>query len=294
MLNLTKEDIEHFVDIAEKIEKGDLKPDLNGTLAALLFFEPSTRTKFSFETAMKKLGGTALSLKNAEQTSLKKGESLHDTLMTISQYVDLIIMRSPIEGSTRYASEILNIPIINAGDGANQHPTQALLDMYSIKKTQGKLENLKIAMVGDLKFGRTVHSLSQALSDFSPELFFVSPSHLKMPDYIKNNLKNKNVKFSEHEKLEEIIKNIDIMYVTRIQKERFTDPEEYEKVKNTYIVDTPLLKNVKDNLKIMHPLPRINEITLSVDKTKYAYYFEQVKNGVYMRQAIISILLKGI
>ncbi len=294
MQDISKQDILHFVDIANKIEGGELKPDLNGQLAALLFFEPSTRTKFSFETAMKKLGGTALSLKDAEQTSLKKGESLHDTLMTISQYVDLVIMRSPIEGSARYASEILNIPVINAGDGANQHPTQALLDMYSIMKTQGKLDNLNIAMVGDLKFGRTVHSLSQALSDFSPNLHFVSPSHLKMPEHIKNDLLKKNVNFFEHEKIEDIINKVDIMYVTRIQKERFTDPEEYEKVKNLYIVDTPLLKNVKDNFKIMHPLPRVNEITMAVDKTKYAYYFEQVKNGVYMRQAIISILLKGI
>lgn len=294
MQDISKEDILHFVDVAGKIENGELTPDLNGQLAALLFFEPSTRTKFSFETAMKKLGGTALSLKDAEQTSLKKGESLHDTLMTISQYVDLVIMRSPIEGSARYASEILDIPVINAGDGANQHPTQALLDMYSIKKTQGKLDNLNIAMVGDLKFGRTVHSLSQALSDFSPNLYFISPGHLKMPEHIKNDLKSKNVNFEEYERIEDVIDKLDIMYVTRIQKERFTDPEEYEKVKNLYIVDTPMLNNVKDTFKIMHPLPRVNEITMAVDKTKYAYYFEQVKNGVYMRQAIISILLKGI
>jgi len=291
MRDLSKDEILHFIDIAIKIEKGEFSTDMERKVAALLFFEPSTRTHFSFATAMKKMGGQTITMRGTSTTSVKKGESFADTLMTISQYADIVVMRTAIEGSARYASEIVNIPVINAGDGANQHPTQALLDLYSIMKTQGTLENLNIGVVGDLKFGRTVHSLVQAMSDFSPKFYFASPSHLKMPRYILDDLSVKNIQFEEGHNIEKMIENLDLMYVTRIQKERFADPEDYEKVKNYFIIRKSMLRNVKENLKILHPLPRVNEISTDVDNTKYAYYFQQAKNGVPMRQAIISILL---
>ena len=294
MRDLSKKEILELVDIASKIESGELSPDMSKNLAALLFFEPSTRTQFSFATAMKRLGGQTITMRDVSSTSVKKGESFADTLMTISQYVNMIIMRSSIEGSARYASEVVDIPVVNAGDGANQHPTQALLDLYSIIKIQGTLENLTIGIVGDLKFGRTVHSLAQALSDFCPKFYFASPSHLKMPPYILDELRERKIEFEEIRDIEKIIDKLDLMYVTRIQKERFTDPEDYEKVRGSYIINKSMLKNVKNNFKVLHPLPRVDEISTDVDNTKYAYYFQQAKNGVFMRQAIISILLGGV
>lgn len=294
MRDLSKEDILRFMEIAGKIEKGEIFPDMSRKLAALLFFEPSTRTHFSFATAMKKLNGQTITMRGTSSSSVKKGESFADTLQTIAQYADIIIMRTAIEGSARYASEVVDIPIVNAGDGANQHPTQALLDLYSIIKTQGTLENLTIGVVGDLRYGRTVHSLVQAMSDFNPNFYFASPSHLRMPKYILEDLDEKKIKYVEVKEAEANIEELDIMYVTRIQRERFTDPEDYEKVKDSYVINASMLKNVKDNFKIMHPLPRVNEIDTDVDETEYAYYFQQAKNGVYMRQAIISILLGGV
>ncbi len=294
MRDLSKQEIERFLDIAAKIESGELRPDISRKLAALLFFEPSTRTLFSFETAVKKIGGETFSMIGTSSSSVKKGESLHDTLKTISMYADLIVMRTTIEGAARYASEVVDIPIVNAGDGANQHPTQSLLDLYSMVKTQGTLNNLTLGLVGDLRYGRTVHSLVQALKDFNPKFYFASPAHLRMPSSIIHDLKEKNIQFEEIEEIDSIINELDIMYVTRIQRERFPSLEEYEKVKDSYVIDVNMLDNVKDNFKILHPLPRVNEITKAVDKTPYAYYFEQAKNGVYMRQAILSILLKAI
>ncbi len=291
MRDVTKEDMLSLIDLASRIEAGQIKPDLSGKLGALLFFEPSTRTYFSFDTAIKRLGGNTLAMTGSGSTSVKKGESLADTLMTVRQYADFIVMRHKIEGAARFASEILDIPVINAGDGTNQHPTQAMLDLYSIHKTQGTLENLTVAMIGDLRLGRTVHSLAQALSDFNPKFYFASPRHLQMPKYIKDELKNKGVDFEEVEDIKPIIPHLDIMYVTRIQKERFAVLEDYEKVKDAYIITPEVLENVKENFRLMHPLPRVNEITVEVDKMPYAYYFRQARNGVVMRQAIIAKLL---
>ena len=294
MRDLGKEEILYFMQTSEKIEKGELRPNMNGKLAALLFFEPSTRTHFSFATAMKKIGGQTITMRGTGSTSATKGETFADTLQTIAQYADLIIMRSPVEGSARYASEVVDIPIVNAGDGANQHPTQALLDLYSIIKTQGTLENLHIGVAGDLKFGRTVHSLVQAMSDFNPAFKFFSPSFLRMPDYIKDDLNQKNIGLEELPEMSGNIGDLDILYVTRIQKERFADIEDYEKVKGSYVLKKSMLDDVKDNFKVMHPLPRVDEISTDIDDTKFAYYFQQARNGVYMRQAIITILLGGV
>ncbi len=281
-----------LLDLATRIESRNIVPDMRGKLAALLFFEPSTRTHFSFDTAVKRLGGNSLTMTGTGNTSAQKGETLSDTLKTISQYADLIVMRHVVEGAARFASEILDIPVVNAGDGTNQHPSQAMLDLYSIQKTQGKLENLTVGMVGDLRLGRTVHSLAQALSDFNPKFYFASPGHLQMPRYIKDELRQKGIIFEEIQDIKPVMPELDIMYVTRIQKERFAVLEDYLKLKDSYIITKKFLKNVKSNFKMMHPLPRVNEITKEVDDTPYAYYFQQAKNGVFMRQAIITKLLK--
>ncbi|MCD4794542.1 MAG: aspartate carbamoyltransferase [Bacteroidales bacterium] len=291
MRDVSSEDILKLINLAGKIEKKEVNVDFTGKLAALLFFEPSTRTHFSFETAVKKLGGNTFSMSGTSSTSVKKGETLSDTLMTISMYADIIVMRHIIEGAARFAAETVDIPVINAGDGTNQHPTQAMLDLYSIQKTQGSLKNLTIGMVGDLRLGRTVHSLSQALSDFNPKFYFASPGHLQMPNYIKDDLDKNGIEYHEIEDIKEVMHELDIMYVTRIQKERFAVLEDYEKVKDSYIITKKLLEGVKNNFKVLHPLPRVNEITTEVDDTKYAYYFQQAKNGVFMRQAIITTLL---
>ena len=291
MRDLSKKEILHLMDITSNIEEGKIVPDMQRKLAALLFFEPSTRTMFSFDTAMKRMNGDTIIMSGTGQTSVKKGETFADTLQTIAQYSDIIIMRSPIEGSARYASEVVDIPVVNAGDGANQHPTQALLDLYSIVKTQGTLENLSIGLAGDLRFGRTVHSLAQAMALFNVKFKFISPSFLKMPQYIKDDLKLQKVEFEEYENIEGNIDDLDILYVTRVQKERFADPEDYEKVKGSYILERSMLSKVKENFKVMHPLPRVNEIHTDVDNTEFAYYFPQAKNGVFTRQAIISTLL---
>lgn len=291
MREISKDEILSILSSANRIEKNLIKPNLTGKIMAALFFEPSTRTRFSFESAMKKLGGEVILLSGVQGTSVEKGESLKDTLKVIEKYADVIVMRHKAEGSARFASENVHIPVVNAGDGANQHPTQALLDLYSIQKTQGTLENIKIAMVGDLKYGRTVHSLSQGLSYFNPTIYFVSPESLRMPDNIKFDLKEKGIVFEEKEKIEEVIDKVDILYMTRIQRERFPDPMEYEKVKNAYILTKEMLWGAKENLKVLHPLPRLNEIPEDIDSTNYAYYFEQVRNGLFVRQAIISMLL---
>ncbi|PID87990.1 MAG: aspartate carbamoyltransferase [Bacteroidia bacterium] len=291
MRDISDEDILSLIDLAQKIENKEINPDMSGKLAALLFFEPSTRTHFSFDTAVKKLQGSSFSMSGTGNTSVRKGESLSDTLTTISMYADLIIMRHTIEGAARYASEMVNIPVINAGDGTNQHPTQAMLDLYSIKKTQGTLQNLTIGMVGDLRLGRTVHSLAHALSSFNPRFYFASPRHLQMPASIKADLRSKQIEFHELEEIMPVMQELDIMYVTRIQRERFIVPEDYEKVKDSYIISKKFLQNVKENFRLLHPLPRVNEIAKEVDDTPYAYYFQQARNGVYMRQAIITKLL---
>ena len=294
MRDLDRAELDYLVETAGAIEEGRIKPDMRGKIAALLFFEPSTRTCFSFESAMKRMGGEALLMKGTGATSVKKGESFTDTLKTIERYSDIIVIRHAIEGAARLASEVLQLPVVNAGDGANQHPTQALLDLYSIKKTHGTLDNLKIGLVGDLRFGRTVHSLAQALASYNPEFYFVSPGFLEMPAHIKADLTARGIKYTEVSEVEPVVPELDIMYVTRIQRERFADPEDYERLKGSYIIDLKTIEGAKKSMKILHPLPRVDEITVAVDSSPHAYYFDQAENGVYMRQAILSILMGGI
>jgi len=288
----SKEDYLHILELAADFEKNPNQRLLEGKVVASLFFEPSTRTRLSFETAINRLGGRIIGFSDAGSSSVSKGETLHDTIRMVSNYVDLIVMRHHLEGSARYAAEVADVPVINAGDGANQHPTQTLLDMYSILKTQGTLDNINIFMIGDLKYGRTVHSLLMALSEFENPIFnFIAPEELAMPEEYKLFLKEKGIRFFEHTEINENINHADIIYMTRVQKERFMDPIEYEKVKNVYILKNNMLNDTKPNMRILHPLPRINEIHPDVDKNEKAYYFTQAKNGVYTRQAIISHIL---
>ena len=291
MRDLSADKTLQLLKLAASLEKDPSQIDLSRRVMAAVFYEASTRTRMSFESAMKRLGGEVIGMVGTSGTSVEKGETLADTAKIIARYSDIIVMRHPLEGAARYVSEQVNIPVVNAGDGANQHPTQSLLDLYTILKSQGSLEGLKLALVGDLKYGRTVHSLAYALAPFKPEFHCVSPKSLGMPSHILNDLRKREIQFKETTKLDKIVNDIDIMYVTRIQRERFPDREEYEKVKNAYIITADLLKNAKDNMKVMHPLPRVNEITTDVDTTKYAYYFDQAENGVYMRQAILATLL---
>jgi len=287
----SKEDIIKLLDLAEKFEENPNQKLLEGKVIATLFFEPSTRTRLSFESAINRLGGRVIGFASKDSSSVKKGESLKDTIKTVNSYSDLIIMRHPLEGSARYASEVASVPVVNAGDGANQHPTQTLLDLYSIRKTQGTLDNLNIFLVGDLKYGRTVHSLLMAMSNFNTTFTFISPEELRMPDEYKMFLTNLGLKYYEHTDFTGIISEADIIYMTRIQRERFSDPMEYEKTKNSYVLRNSMLEGTKDNLKILHPLPRVNEIHDDVDENKKSYYFTQALNGVYTRMAIMSSIL---
>ena len=287
----SKDDILRILDLAEQFEKNPNPRMLEGKLVATLFFEPSTRTRLSFETAVNRLGGRVIGFSDAATSSSSKGESLKDTIKMVSNYVDLIIMRHPVEGAARYASEVAGVPVINAGDGANQHPTQTMLDLYSIKKTQGKLTDLTISMVGDLKYGRTVHSLLMAMRYFNPRYNFVSPPELRIPEQYRAFCKENGIEYHEYEDMNRILNESDILYMTRVQQERFTDPVEYEKVRNTYSLHNAMLEGTKDNLRILHPLPRITEIAEDVDSNPKAYYFEQAKNGVYARQAVICSIL---
>lgn len=289
----SKDNYLRILDLAEEFEKnpGGYSNLLSGTVVATLFFEPSTRTRLSFESAVQRLGGAVIGFSEASTSSVSKGETVKDTVKTVSQYCDLIVMRHPLEGSSRWASEVSDVPIINAGDGANQHPTQCLLDLFTVRQTQSTLYNLTITMVGDLKYGRTVHSLIQAMQYFNPTFHFVSPEELKMPDEYKMFLTENKIPFYEHKDLSEAMSLSDIMYITRVQRERFSDPIEYEKVKNAYILSRNMLENTKPNMKILHPLPRVNEISVDVDPSEKAYYFQQALNGVYTRMAIITSIL---
>jgi aspartate carbamoyltransferase catalytic subunit len=289
--DLTTAEITHILDMAEDFEKNPFQPLLQDKVVATLFFEPSTRTRLSFESAISRLSGKIIGFTDSSSSSVTKGETLNDTIRTVSNYSDLIVMRHPIEGSARYASEVAGIPVVNAGDGANQHPTQTLLDLYSIRKTQGKLDDLNIFLVGDLKYGRTVHSLLMAMSRWNTTFNFISPPELRMPNEYKMYLDNLGLKYYEHTDFTEIISKADIIYMTRVQKERFSDPMEYEKVKNVYVLRNSMLRNTRENMKVLHPLPRVNEIHMDVDQNDKAYYFEQALNGVYTRQAILCSLL---
>lgn len=289
--DFTIEEQLRILDLAEGFEENTVQNILHDYVVATLFFEPSTRTRLSFESAASYLGAKVIGFSDSSSSSVKKGETLKDTILTVSNYSDIIVMRHPREGSARYASEVSPVPIINAGDGANQHPTQTLLDMYSIRKTQGKLNGINIAFVGDLKYGRTVHSLVMALVNYNTTFHLVSPPELKLPSYVKNHIKEKNLKYHQYTELSEVISEVDILYMTRIQKERFSDPIEYERVKNSYILSDNMLANAKDNMKVLHPLPRVNEITEDVDTSPKAYYFQQAQNGVYVRQALLASIL---
>lgn len=291
IIDYTKDEYLKILDLAAGFEKQPKQTILEGYVIATLFFEPSTRTRLSFESAVNQLGGRIIGFSDIGTTSVTKGETLNDTIKIVSNYSDLIVMRHPLEGSARFASEVASVPVINAGDGANQHPTQTLLDMYSIQKTQGKLDGMNIFMVGDLKYGRTVHSLLMAMSQFQTTFNFISPDELKMPDKYKQHLDTLGLKYYEHKDFTDIIAEADILYMTRVQKERFSDPIEYERVKNVYILKNEMLENTKDNMKILHPFPRVNEITEDVDNNMKAYYFTQARNGVFTRQAIITSIL---
>jgi aspartate carbamoyltransferase catalytic subunit len=291
--DFTKQEIFEVLELAAGFEANVNQPLLRGKVVATLFFEPSTRTRLSFETAINRLGGRVIGFSDTSNTSISKGETLKDTIMMVANYADLIVMRHPLEGAARYAAEISRVPIINAGDGANQHPTQTLLDLYSIRKTQGRLDGLNIAMVGDLKYGRTVHSLLQAMSLFNARFTFIAPPELAMPQEYKQLLAERGLAYEEHAELAENIGHADIIYMTRVQRERFLDPMEYEKVKNVYVLRNAMLDHTKPNVRILHPLPRVNEISTDVDSNPKAYYFEQAGNGVFARMAAICQLLKS-
>lgn len=287
----TKEEYLKILDLAEEFEANPKQPLLDKYVVATLFFEPSTRTRLSFESAASRLGAKVIGFSDVASSSVSKGESLKDTITTVSNYCDIIVMRHPREGSARFASEVSKVPIINAGDGGNQHPTQCLLDMYSIRKTQGKLDGLNIAFVGDLKYGRTVHSLVMALCNFNTTFHLVSPTELKLPSYVKMHIKNNHLEYYQYTDLADVMETADIIYMTRIQRERFSDPIEYEKVKNSYILSANMLTNCKTNMRVLHPLPRVNEISEDVDTTSHAYYFQQALNGVYVRQALLATII---
>lgn len=290
--DLTREKIMYMIEMAEEFERYPNRELLKGKVVATLFFEPSTRTRLSFETAAQRLGARVIGFADPKVTSGTKGETLKDTILMVANYADVIVMRHFIEGAAQYASEVSPVPIVNAGDGAHQHPSQCMLDLYSIYKTQGKLDNLNIYLVGDLKYGRTVHSLLMAMRHFNPTFHFIAPKELQMPLEYKLYCEEKGIKYAEHTEFnEEVIADADIIYMTRVQKERFSDLMEYERVKNVYVLNNDLLKNVKDNMKILHPLPRVNEISYEVDDNPHAYYIQQAGNGLFAREAIFCDVL---
>lgn len=293
--DLNREELELVLHTAASLKATPQPELLKHIVVASCFFEASTRTRLSFETAMHRLGASVVGFADGSNTSLgKKGETLADTISVIGTYVDAIVMRHPQEGAARLATEFSNgVPILNAGDGANQHPTQTLLDLFTIQETQGRLNNLKVAMVGDLKYGRTVHSLAQALAKFDGNRFyFIAPDALAMPSYITDVLDEKGIVWSRHDSIEEVVPQVDILYMTRVQKERL-DPSEYANVKAQFILRAADLAGARDNMKVLHPLPRIDEITTDVDKTPYAWYFQQAGNGIYARQALLALVLSS-
>ncbi len=289
--DFSKEELLHILKVVKQME---LKPKSNllkGEILAALFFEPSTRTRLSFISAMEQLSGKVIGFSSATITSVQKGESLWDTIKMTEQYADVIVIRHPLEGSARLAAEAASIPVINGGDGSNQHPTQTMLDLFTIQKTKDKIENLHIGFVGDLKYGRTVHSLVIAMSHFNPTFYFIAPEELQITESYLDNLFQKKIKYYKTHELTRFSKELDVLYVTRIQKERFPDPLEYERFKGVFRIDEEFLHNVKKDLKIMHPLPRVDEIDKSIDNTPYAAYFEQAANGIPIRKALLALVL---
>ena len=294
--DFSRGDIEKVLKVADEVEVGGKRRGelpLEGRILATVFFEPSTRTRLSFESAMKRLGGDVVSFGGLEGTSVAKGETLSDTIRMVEAYSDGVVLRHPQEGAARLAAEFSEKPVINAGDGAGQHPTQTLLDLFTIWDEKGSIEGQRVALVGDLKYGRTVHSLTYALAELGAHLSFVSPPTLEMPREIVDHIKERHLSFQLSHRLEDVIREADVLYVTRIQKERFPDPQEYEKVAGSYRVDLDLLKDAKRDLIIMHPLPRVTEIAPEVDRTKHALYFKQAFNGVPVRMALLDLILGG-
>ncbi len=286
--DLTRQQIEYLLDMASQFEQRPNRLLLQGRVVATLFFEPSTRTRLSFETAASRLGARVIGFADPKVTSGTKGETLKDTIMMVANYADIIVMRHHLEGAARYASEVAPVPIINAGDGANQHPSQTMLDLYTIRQTQGRLDNLDIFLVGDLKYGRTVHSLLQAMRHFSPTFHFIAPVELAMPDSYKRYCQREGIKYVEHEDFDaDVIAGADILYMTRVQRERFSDLMEYQRVKDRYLLKADMLCKARDNMRILHPLPRVNEIDFAIDDDPHAYYFQQARNGLFVRQALI-------
>lgn len=285
---LTRQRLEYLLTLGREFERRPNRKILDGRIVATLFFEPSTRTRLSFETAAQRLGARVIGFSDPAATSSSKGESLEDTIRMVGNYADVIVMRHYIEGAAERAVRVSPVPIVNAGDGANQHPTQTMLDLYTILQTQGTLEDLHIHLVGDLKYGRTVHSLLMAMQHFNPTFHFIAPSELAMPEKYKQYCREHNIRFTETERFDaETIGSADILYMTRVQRERFADLEEYERVKDVYILSNDMLSKAKPNMRILHPLPRVNEISTDVDDSPHAYYFQQAKNGLFMRQAIL-------
>jgi aspartate carbamoyltransferase catalytic subunit len=293
--DFSKDEINHVFKVARTMEPLAEKGSemLRGKILATLFFEASTRTRLSFESAMHKLGGATIGFAEAEIASVKKGENLADTIRTVDNYADVIALRHPLEGAARLAAEFSKVPIINGGSGAEEHPTQALLDLYTMVKEKGGIEGLKVALVGDLRYGRTVHSLAYALSLYKIELYLVSPETLRMRREVLQTIKER-IPVTEKTSLEKIVPIVDILYVTRIQKERFPDPVEYAKVKGSYRIDLETLKEAKKDLTILHPLPRVDEIATEVDSTPYARYFQQVRNGIVVRMALLALILGAV
>ena len=289
---LSTEDILRLLDRATLFEQNPNRKLLEGRVIATLFFEPSTRTRLSFETAVNRLGGRVIGFSDAATSSSAKGESLKDTISMVGNYADAIVMRHYLEGAALYASELGRAPIVNAGDGANQHPSQTLLDLYAIRKTQGTLYDKTIALVGDLKYGRTVHSLIVGMAPFRPHFIFVSPPELMMPEECKDFCRHAGIPFTETTDFTpEVIRSVDVLYMTRVQRERFIDLEEYERVKNVYVLTASMLEGCREHLRILHPLPRVGEIAQDVDDTPYAYYVEQAQGGLYVRQSILCEVL---
>jgi aspartate carbamoyltransferase catalytic subunit len=296
ILDFTKEEILYILDLSKRMEKEGSSDILKGKVLANLFFEPSTRTRLSFETAMKRLGGEVVGFDEIGKTSTVKGESLRDSVKIIEGYCDIIVLRHFLEGASRLTADSVNIPVINAGDGASQHPTQTFVDLYTIKKVKGKLENLSIGFLGDLKYGRTAHSLAYAMANFNAGMYFISPPSLRIPkDYLEE-LESRNVSYHEVESINEVSSKLDILYCTRIQKERFADPVEYEKVRGIYKLSKSVMDelNVKDDLKILHPLPRVDEMDESLDATSYAVYFQQAHSGIPVRETLLATVLGAI
>jgi len=295
--DLSKDQIMEILDLAERMipyAKGERFADLlKGKILANLFFEPSTRTRLSFESAMARLGGKVLEIGHPSTTSIVKGETLADTVRMFEYYADIIVLRHPHEGASRLAAHFSSRPVINAGDGAGQHPTQTLLDLFTIRREKGEFDGLRAAIVGDLKYGRTVHSLAEALALFGAELTFVAPEHLQMPKETIREVRKRGIKPVLSNSLEKVVPEIDVLYVTRIQKERFPDPEEYMKVAGSYRVDNALLREAKSDMIVMHPLPRVDEIAPEVDYTPHAKYFQQAFNGLPVRMALLLLLLGG-